>query len=261
MLPHMPQRLQPITLALDLFAVPAFLTDPYNRFVWVNQTFARLVGDPIRDRLPATLRFVPAAMLGPYRDRLPQAHQEIAQCLPGLYREVDAGRRAPGALGHASLRRCAPPRGCCRRLHEGAARPRSRGPRRCIQPRRCSRPCRRTVGRRAPGASTQAPSCANNLSPCVGTGPRVGRSCPPVVGGSGLAPRAGCSASGRFQANAARSNGIAVICQQTHDCNGWPNWPTAAGPWSSSAKTPRARVAWTTTRAGAGLGCIGLSRW
>jgi len=99
MLPPMPQRLQPITLALDLFAVPAFLTDPCNRFVWVNQTFARIVGDPIRDRLPATLRFVPAAMLGPYRDRLPQAYQEIVQCLPGLYREVDAGRLAPGTLG------------------------------------------------------------------------------------------------------------------------------------------------------------------
>lgn len=99
MLPPMSQRLQPITLALDLFAVPAFLTNPCNCFVWVNQTFARMVGDPIRDRLPARLRFVPAAMLGPYRDRLPQAHQEIAQCLPGLYREVDAGRLAPGALG------------------------------------------------------------------------------------------------------------------------------------------------------------------
>jgi DNA-binding CsgD family transcriptional regulator len=95
----MPQRLQPITLALDLFAVPAFLTDPCNRFVWVNQMFARMVGDPIRDRLPATLQFVPAAMLGPYRDRFPQAHQEVVQCLPGLYREVDAGRLAPGTLG------------------------------------------------------------------------------------------------------------------------------------------------------------------
>jgi hypothetical protein len=99
MLPPMPQRLQPITLALDLFAVPAFLTDPCNCFVWVNQTFAQLVGDPIRDRLPVTLRFVPAAMLGPYRDRFPQAHQELVQCLPGLYREVDAGRLAPGTLG------------------------------------------------------------------------------------------------------------------------------------------------------------------
>lgn len=94
----MSQRLQQVVRFLDLFAVPAFLTDPCNRFVRVNQRFAQMVGDPIQDRLPANFLFIPAAMLGPYRDRFPQATQEIAQCLPSLPHEVAAGRLAPGAL-------------------------------------------------------------------------------------------------------------------------------------------------------------------
>jgi DNA-binding CsgD family transcriptional regulator len=94
----MSQQLQQVMRFLDLFAVPAFLTDPCNRFVRVNQRFARMVGDPIQDCLPAHLRFIPAAMLGPYRDRFPQGKQEIAQCLPSIPREVAAGRLSPGAL-------------------------------------------------------------------------------------------------------------------------------------------------------------------
>ena len=98
-LPPMSQRLQHVACSLDLFAVAAFLTDPCNRFLWVNQPFARLIGDPIRDRLPASLRFVPAAMLGPYRECFPEAKPQIVQCLPSLAHEVEAGRLAAGTLG------------------------------------------------------------------------------------------------------------------------------------------------------------------
>jgi len=98
-LPPMSQRLHHVALSLDLFAVAAFLTDPCNRFLWVNQPFARLVGDPIRDRLPAHMRFVPAAMLGPYHERFPEAKPQIVQCLPGLAHEVESGRLASGTLG------------------------------------------------------------------------------------------------------------------------------------------------------------------
>lgn len=94
----MSQQLQHVVRCLDLFAVPAFLTDPCNRFVRVNQRFAQMVGDPIQDHLPTHLRFIPAAMLGPYRERFPQAKQEIAQCLPSLPHEVAAGRLAPRTL-------------------------------------------------------------------------------------------------------------------------------------------------------------------
>ncbi len=49
----------------------------------------------------------------------------------------------------------------------------------CTRRRRYWRPCQRTTGRPSPGVSTQAPSSANNLSPCGCTGPRVVRSSPP----------------------------------------------------------------------------------
>lgn len=91
------QRFQQVALSLNLFGVPAFLTDPLNRFVHVNQTFARMVGDPVQDRVPPNLRFIPAAIVGPYRDRFPRGKQEVAQCVSGLLGEVEAGRLAPGA--------------------------------------------------------------------------------------------------------------------------------------------------------------------
>ena len=91
------QRLQQVALSLNLFAVPAFLTDPLNRFVHVNQTFAKMVGDPVQDRMPTNLRFIPATIVGPYRDRFPRGRQEVAQCMSGLVVEVEAGRLAAGA--------------------------------------------------------------------------------------------------------------------------------------------------------------------
>ena len=86
----MSQRLQQVAGCLDLFAAPAFLTDPYNRLLRVNQKFARMVGAPIQDRLPAPVRFIPAAMIGPYRERFPRALQELGQCLPSIPHEVTA---------------------------------------------------------------------------------------------------------------------------------------------------------------------------
>ena len=97
-LTSMPQRLRQAADCLDLFAAPAFLTDPCNRLLRVNQRFARLVGDPVQDRLPGPVRFIPAAMLGPYHERFPRAQQEIAQCLPSIPHEVAAGRLASGVL-------------------------------------------------------------------------------------------------------------------------------------------------------------------
>ena len=41
----------------------------------------------------------------------------------------------------------------------------------------------------------------------------------------------------------------------------WSRSRTAAGPSSNFTRTPRARVGWTTPKAGAGMGCIGISPW
>lgn len=92
------QRIQQVALSLNFFGVPAFLTDPFNRIVGVNETFASMIGDPIQDRLPSSLRFVDAAIIGPYRERFPRGMQEVAQCAMGLMAEVEAGRLAPGAV-------------------------------------------------------------------------------------------------------------------------------------------------------------------
>jgi DNA-binding CsgD family transcriptional regulator len=92
------QELKIAAACLNLFPVMAFLTDSHNCIVGVNQAFARTIGDPVRDRLPWSSRFLPAAIIGPYRERFPRGREEIAQCLPGLYQEVDAGNLAPGTL-------------------------------------------------------------------------------------------------------------------------------------------------------------------
>lgn len=91
-------RLQLVAASLNHFTALAFVTDPLNRCVFVNQTFARMIGDPIRDRLPSKLRFIDALVIGPYRDRFPRGKQEVAQCAAGLLGEVEAGRLAPGAI-------------------------------------------------------------------------------------------------------------------------------------------------------------------
>jgi hypothetical protein len=93
------ERLRQVALSLDLFGVPAFLTDPLNRFVWVNSAFAQLIGDPIKDSLPPNIRFLPTAVIGSYRDRFPRRMQEVAQCVQGLSLEVRAGRLMRQTLG------------------------------------------------------------------------------------------------------------------------------------------------------------------
>jgi DNA-binding CsgD family transcriptional regulator len=76
----------------------AFLTDSCNRLLAVNNVFARAVGDPVRDQLPWSARFLPAAIVGPYREHFPRWKEEIAQCLPGLYQEVEAGNLGLGTI-------------------------------------------------------------------------------------------------------------------------------------------------------------------
>ncbi|MFQ6026829.1 MAG: response regulator transcription factor [Dehalococcoidia bacterium] len=91
-------RLQQVVASLHLFTVPAFLTDPLNRIVCVNQTFAGAIGDPVQDDLSWDSRFIVAAILGPYRDRFPRRKQEVSQCVSGLAQEVKAGRLSSGTV-------------------------------------------------------------------------------------------------------------------------------------------------------------------
>jgi DNA-binding CsgD family transcriptional regulator len=90
--------LKRVAAGFDLLPVLAFLTDEQNRFIWVNQTFAREIGDPIRERLSPSHRFVPAAIAGPYRQKFPRWKREISQCLAGLYQQVDLGNLSPSTL-------------------------------------------------------------------------------------------------------------------------------------------------------------------
>lgn len=100
--PHPPaarcDQLALLARSLELYAVPAFLTDRYNRIIAVNRAFARLVGDPVREGVPWTWRFVAAALLGPYQAHFPRRRQEVAACLPGLAREVSTGALAAPTL-------------------------------------------------------------------------------------------------------------------------------------------------------------------
>lgn len=90
-------RLLEVARALELYAVPAFLTDPMNRVVAVNRPFASLVGDPNRDNLTPDDRFVASLIVGHYRDRFPEGRDAVKQCLPLISGEVAAGRLQEGA--------------------------------------------------------------------------------------------------------------------------------------------------------------------
>jgi DNA-binding CsgD family transcriptional regulator len=85
-------RLRDAANSLELFAVPAFLTDPCNRIVWVNREFAAQVGDPVAEGVPPDDRFLPALLLGPYRERFPRGHIEVSQCVGAL--DPDGGRES-----------------------------------------------------------------------------------------------------------------------------------------------------------------------
>jgi len=90
--------LERVALGLELLPILAFLTDAQNRIIWVNRAFARTIGDPMRDKLPAEARFVPAAVAGPYREHFPRWKTEISRCLASLYQEVEAGHLSEATL-------------------------------------------------------------------------------------------------------------------------------------------------------------------
>ncbi len=85
------ERLRDAAQSLELFAVPAFLTDPYNRIIWVNREFAMNIGDPVAEHVAIDDRFVPALLLGPYRARFPRARSEVSECVGALTPEVETG--------------------------------------------------------------------------------------------------------------------------------------------------------------------------
>lgn len=91
------ERLKQVGLTLSLFSVPAFITDPINRFIWVNSGFARLVGDPIADGLSPERRIIHSLVAETYRDRFVQGVDLVATCLPVLVNEIDQGNLAPAA--------------------------------------------------------------------------------------------------------------------------------------------------------------------
>jgi hypothetical protein len=54
---------------------------------------------------------------------------------------------------------------------------------------------------------------------------------------------------------------MTVTSRRTRRCADWSHWRRAAGRLRQSTRRPRARVAWTMTRAGAGMAGIAISRW
>jgi len=91
-------RLFEVARSLELYAAPAFLTDPGNRVVAVNQHFAALIGDPLRDGVALDDRFVPALIVEAYRERFPDGPRDVAACLLSFGDEVAKGRLAAPAL-------------------------------------------------------------------------------------------------------------------------------------------------------------------
>ena len=89
------ERLRLAAESLELYAVPAFLTDPCNRVLWVNREFAADVGDPISDAVPMDDRFVPALLLGPYREHFPRGQTEVSECLGALSPQAEPGGLSP----------------------------------------------------------------------------------------------------------------------------------------------------------------------
>jgi DNA-binding CsgD family transcriptional regulator len=90
------ERLRDAANALDLYAVPGFLTDPRNCIIWANRAFNDAVGLAIAGE--HRKRFIPAAIMGPLSDRFPRRLEEISHCLPSLQNEVHRGNLAPATL-------------------------------------------------------------------------------------------------------------------------------------------------------------------
>lgn len=88
-------RLQQIETALELLGVPAYVTDTFNCFVRVNREFARMIGDPVAENIPVEQRFIHSLVIGPWRERFERPSELVANCLPSLVNEIDAGRLSP----------------------------------------------------------------------------------------------------------------------------------------------------------------------
>jgi DNA-binding CsgD family transcriptional regulator len=89
-------RLRDAANALDLYAVPGFLTDPRNCIIWANRAFSEAVGCEISGS--ARERFVPAAIMDAFGPRFPRRFEEISRCLPGLRDEVELGNLVAATL-------------------------------------------------------------------------------------------------------------------------------------------------------------------
>jgi len=104
--PHGRRNLAPhvgeVARSLHHFLDPAFLTDPCNRIIAVNRSFAQTFGDPVRDGIDLDERFVPALIVGAYRDRFPDGPRDVAACVASFGGEVDAGQLAQPTLRLAS---------------------------------------------------------------------------------------------------------------------------------------------------------------
>jgi DNA-binding CsgD family transcriptional regulator len=90
------ERLREAANALDLYAVPGYLTDPRNCIIWANRAFNEAVGSTVSGG-PQD-RFVPAAIMGPFCECFPRRVDEISRCLPGLREEVDRGNLSASTL-------------------------------------------------------------------------------------------------------------------------------------------------------------------
>ena len=204
---------------------------------------------------------------GPGASRWPRGSLTLAMATPRPACRASTTGRSPTAEACA-----APAAGACRmratrepsgphRLRAGAASRRSRAPRRSLRPRPCALPSQRTAGTRSPGASVTTGSCANSSSPCGHTGPRVARRALPASLVSVLGRRAGGSANVRGRAHAARCRGRTGTSRRTRRCHDGASWRIAAGRLSHATRMPRARGAWTRTRAGAGMAGLDIARW
>ena len=165
---------------------------------------------------------------------------------------------APG--GYACEKKGVRPRACPPRARRAVAS-RRRAPRRGRRPRLSLRPCWRRAGSPAPGVSTPPSAAVHRSWRCGGTGPPVALHAPRAIPASAQGRRAGYSASAPCRAPVAPASGTSGLCRRTPRGVDWSSGPTAAGPWSSSPRPPRARGAWTTRRAAAGMAGIGTSPW
>ena len=211
-----------------------------------------------RWRSPWSLRPGPGASRLPGAWPLPATATTRPSCRASTTARSPTWWAAAAPVTSACPPRGAPRRSCCRRVRAGVASPRSRAPRCVLRPGRSSRSGQRTAGRPSPGGRTPTGFSAHSSWPCACTGPPAAPHAPPALTASARDRRAGCVASAPCQAHTATARGPSDPCQRTRHATASLRWPTAAGPSRQAMRTPRAHGAWTTTRAGVGMGCIGI---